>query len=144
MNCDLPNTGISMDRLRHIGSVFSTEPQDFNMHNCKGGAAYGGGAEIVFFTVKHKFYMCTYMYHTFQLTLFLLEYPSLFFLLSSTSTIDLVLAFVCHLLVTNFVKFKQKYGKSSKIVSFIKQINFFRLAGMMYQKLISEECNKGL
>jgi hypothetical protein len=29
----LPETGISMDRLQHIGKVFSTEPEDFNTHN---------------------------------------------------------------------------------------------------------------
>ena len=29
----LPETGITMDRLQHIGKVFSTEPEDFNMHN---------------------------------------------------------------------------------------------------------------
>jgi hypothetical protein len=29
----LPETGISMDRLQHIGKVFSTEPADFNTHN---------------------------------------------------------------------------------------------------------------
>ena len=30
---ELPATGISMDRLQHIGGVFSTEPEDFNIHN---------------------------------------------------------------------------------------------------------------
>lgn len=29
----LPDTGISMERLQQIGQVFSSEPQDFNMHN---------------------------------------------------------------------------------------------------------------
>ncbi len=32
----LPETGISLDRLQHIGKVFSSEPQDFNVHNSKG------------------------------------------------------------------------------------------------------------
>ena len=56
---------------------------------------------------------------------------SLFYLAQAQFTsFKQVLAFVCHLLVTNFVEFKQKYGKSSKIVSSIKQIYFIRLAGM--------------
>ena len=30
---ELPKTGISMERLQHIGKVFSTDPEGFNSHN---------------------------------------------------------------------------------------------------------------
>ena len=32
---ELPDTGIAMDRLQHIGTIFSTEPENFNTLNCK-------------------------------------------------------------------------------------------------------------
>ena len=61
---------------------------------------------------------------------FCLNIPLFYLAQAQFTSFKQVLAFVCQLLVTSFVKFKQKYGKSSKIVSSIKQIKFVRLAGM--------------
>ena len=59
---------------------------------------------------------------------FCLNIPLFYVTQAQFASFKQVLAFMCQLLVNNFVKFKQKYGKSSKIVSSI--INFVRLAGM--------------
>ena len=82
---------------------------------------------IIKSTLKHARSRIINRLHACQLSL---NIPLFYLAQAQVTSFKQVLAFVYHLLVTNFVKFKQKYGKSSKIVSFIKQINFVRLAGM--------------